>query len=270
MYPDVPLITSRLTTRTLGRRIISFDETPSTNTLAKQLAKDGEQDGTLVICRKQTAGRGRMGRTWFSDPDGSICMSIIIRPAVSPELFLRYTPAFAVAVARVMRKLGAFCEIKWPNDIVADGRKLCGILSESGITTDGAFLVCGIGINAGEHFEGGESYISTRPDADCDYKKKAVSVFDLTGESIPREIIIAGILNEAQDAFSACGDDMRFAELLSEYARYSCVIGRAVTVYGESERHGVAKGIDCAGRLIVETDAGEIVVSSDDVSVRLR
>ena len=270
MYPDVPLITSHLVTRTLGRRIISLDETPSTNTLAKQLAKDGAENGTLVICRKQTAGRGRMGRTWFSDPDGSICMSIIIRPAVSPELFLRYTPAFAVAVVRVLRKLGAYCEIKWPNDIAADGRKLCGILSESGITDEGAFLVCGIGINAGTHYDGGESYISSRPDADCDYTKMAVSLLDMTGENIPREVIIAGILNEAEDAFSACEDDMRFAELLEEYGRYSCVIGHPVTVYGEGERHGVAKGIDSMGRLIVETDAGEIVVSSDDVSVRLR
>lgn len=268
-YPDAELIRKHLKTRRLGRNIYCIDETPSTNTLAKELAGRGCADGTLVICREQTKGRGRGERRWHSDSENSICMSIVLRPETDPAVLPRYTPALALACVRAMKQFGISCEIKWPNDILADGRKLCGILSEGAFYGDRYFIVCGIGINANMHFDGGESYSLRRPHDDG-YQSAAVSMYDITGEKVQREVFAATLLNEAEIAFSMCGDEADYGVLLTEYAEHSCLTGREVTIYGENVMHGTAQGFDTLGRLIVHTGDDDIVLDSGDVSVRLR
>ena len=269
-YPNANLISANLRTKKLGRNICRVEKTSSTNTLSKKLAREGVEDGTLVICREQTDGRGRGERTWHSDTENSICMSVILRPPIAPELLPRYTPAFAVASVRAMAKFGVNAEIKWPNDIVASGRKLCGILSEGGFYEDNYFIVCGIGINANMHFGSSRSYIDTCPNDGKELTKAAISIFDITGKKIQREDFVAEMLNEAERVFAMCEGDAEYAILLDEYAQHSLLLGREVTVYGKCEMYGIAVGFDGLGRLIVQTDEGEIVLDSGDVSVRLR
>ena len=270
MYPDKSLILERLTTKTLGRHIICTAETDSTNTLAKQLAREGTVGGTLVITACQTKGRGRNGRTWYSDDEGSLCMSVLLRPETDLRIMPAYTVCFANAVVSALRAFGADCKIKWPNDIIAGGKKLCGILSEGGISGNHAFLVCGIGVNVNTHFaKSCMDYTSVSPDADFSYEQAAASLFDLTGKRHVREYIAAQILNEAEKAFS-CLADGELSLQAEVYAQNSCVLGYEVNVYApDGVYSGRAKGFDILGRIIVQTEQGERTFDSGDVTLRL-
>jgi len=142
-------IKDELQTDFIGQEIYSFTEVTSTNDMAKELAIKGAKEGTMVIAETQSRGRGRLGRKWVS-PEGGIWFSVILRPKVDPEDALKLTLMAAAVVAKVisdMFKLEA--EVKWPNDVIINGKKVCGILTE--MSTKGGlvdFVVIGVGINA--------------------------------------------------------------------------------------------------------------------------
>ena len=142
-------IKDELQTDFIGQEIYSFTEVTSTNDMAKELAIKGAKEGTMVIAETQSRGRGRLGRKWVS-PEGGIWFSLILRPKVDPEDALKLTLMAAAVVAKVisdMFKLEA--EVKWPNDVIINGKKVCGILTE--MSTKGGlvdFVVIGVGINA--------------------------------------------------------------------------------------------------------------------------
>ena len=131
----------------LAARVELHEEIGSTQQRARELALEGAPHGTLVVSRVQTSGRGRLGRRWGS-PAGGLWMSLILRPDLPARHASRITPAAAVGVAKALRGFGVEARIKWPNDLLVEGRKICGILAESGGRRPDNFIVLGVGINA--------------------------------------------------------------------------------------------------------------------------
>ena len=150
--PDLLLpeeIRAGLATQLLGKQIVHFYDTSSTNNEAKRLAADDAIEGTIVVSEAQTLGRGRLNRGWFSPPGGGVWVSVILRPPFPPQEAPKCTLMAAVATVEAIREAsGLNCGIKWPNDILWQGRKLVGILTEMSAEMDAInFVVLGIGIN---------------------------------------------------------------------------------------------------------------------------
>ncbi len=242
----------------LARQIVFYEEVQSTNLAAKALAADGAPDGTLVLCERQTAGRGRRGRSWQSEAGSSLCMSLLIRPEFPAAHAPRITPAAALGVCGALRSFGADAAIKWPNDVHAGARKLCGILSELGAEGGAHYIVCGIGVNVGQKSFPGEL-------ADI-----ASSLLLETGCAPQREEVAAAIVRAIEPFFAACGDGAAYAELMEEYRRCSCTLGQAVTVTGpRGVFSGIAEDFDDAGQLLLRTEGGELLtIQAGDVSLR--
>ena len=248
-------IRDKLKNRIFGRDIRVASVLPSTNDTAKALAATGASEGTVVVADRQTAGRGRRGRTFLS-PEGGVYMSVVLRPAadVDPGLV---TCCAAVAVARA---IGRFCDlsvgIKWVNDLLVDGRKVCGILAEGGLdsATGGlSYIVLGIGVNVG------------RVDFPTELEAVATSL-EAQGASIDRAALVAAILEEWESLYAT----LPAGEFMEEYRRRSVVLGRSLTVMRGDERFtAVADAIDDRGHLVVRTDAGQMTLRSGEVSVRL-
>ncbi|MGN0650790.1 MAG: biotin--[acetyl-CoA-carboxylase] ligase [Oscillospiraceae bacterium] len=235
------------------RNIIHLEETDSTNTWIKQRRSE-LPDGTLVTSDRQTAGKGRMGHTWLDDR-GMLPMSVLLKDPPHPT---EITLCAAVAVCRALEasytdskpKFG----IKWPNDIVLDGYKLCGILCESACFGDRIDIICGIGINLSQSAE---------------YFMQAglphgASLKMLTGSAPERENLaqrIADILTE----LCAAG----FLPVIDEYRSRCVTLGKEVRlIHGGSEQTAFAKDIAENGFLICSTASGEFEVNSGEVSVR--
>jgi BirA family biotin operon repressor/biotin-[acetyl-CoA-carboxylase] ligase len=148
--PDLLLqdeVQRNLNTDFIGKQMYYFDEIDSTNRKARELAP-GCPDGTLIIAERQSEGRGRMGKEWYSPP-GGIWLSIILKPDISPEHIYRLTLVAGVAVAETLAGIGVVAQIKWPNDILIHEKKVCGILTEVDAEMDAVnFVIVGIGINA--------------------------------------------------------------------------------------------------------------------------
>lgn len=257
-YPNKNEILQALETEILGRTVYSVQETASTNTLAKELCREGAPHGALVICKRQTDGRGRRGREWFSQDDNSLCMSIILRPRTTAELLPRYTIASSVAVYHALRYMGIEdAAIKWPNDILINGKKVCGILFDGVFSgSECECIICGIGINVNGHPK------------DRDFSDSATSLFAQTGTLIDREILCAAILDEAEKAFAMCETDEFYTSVMEDYTENSCVLNKRVTIKSDKDIHGTVTGFDDLGRIILKTDDGnDIAFDSGDVSL---
>lgn len=242
----------------LGNPIIVLDETGSTNELAKTYAKEGATQGTVLIARRQTAGKGRMGRSFYS-PDSGLYMTVILRPKITIERSLLLTSMAGVAVVRTIRKLTGFCaKIKWVNDIYLDGKKLAGILAESALNSDGTirYMVLGIGINV--HTKSFPEEIAKTV--------TSLSVGDHAAQ-VDINYLAAQILNELSGLY---GEQMCNRAYLAEYREYSCVLGRTVKmIQGDQEEMVLAVGItDDAGLIVRRTDGSEIMLNSGEISLR--
>lgn len=249
--------------RWAGARVVYYEETDSTNTRAKEAGeKAGEQGehGTLFVAERQTAGKGRRGRGWESSAGTSIYMTLLLRPDILPVKAPRLTLLMAVAVAEGIRKCtGLSCGIKWPNDVVIHGKKVCGILTEMSAEIDYInYVVIGVGINVNQ-----EGFPKELQD-------KAVSLKQALGRSIRRSELIAAVMEE----FEACYETFLKTEDLSglrqRYNRLLVNRDRKVKVLepgNEYEAHAV--GINDMGELLVRTkDGQERAVYAGEVSVR--
>lgn len=255
-YPNKEIISGMLKTRYMGKNIVCRDTVDSTNNLAKELGAAGAKSGTLVICREQTKGRGRRGRSFISC-DGTLCMSVIYRPDTATALYPRYSLATPVAVARALCTLGVNALIKWPNDIQSGGKKLCGILHEGVFMPNGeSFIVCGIGVNVGELAD------------DEEVRKIATSVLLETGRHEKREEVAALILNELEACYDMCSTDRTHNMLMEEYKKLSSVLGKTVVIKADTDIMGRVLDFDPLGRIIIETDDGTLAFNSGDVSLR--
>lgn len=237
-----------------------YDTLPSTNTALKALASQGAPAGTVIIADTQTAGRGRMGRSFSSPPGTGLYMSVLLRPDLSAEDMLLITPAAAVAAAEAIEAVSAGrAGIKWVNDIWIDGLKVCGILSEAAFKRDGIspeYAILGIGINVYEP-EGGF------PE---ELAGIAGSLFGNAGQ-IPdiRNRLTAEILIRTG---KYCTDIMN-SGFIDKYRERSVLTGKKVYNPADNTLLGTVISIDDRCRLIVRTDDGETrVISSGDISVR--
>lgn len=236
-----------------------YEETASTNLTVKELAAAGAPGGTVVFADRQTAGRGRLGRTFYSPPRCGLYFSVLLRLPGGIEQSMLITAAAAVAVCRaILHTTGLETQIKWVNDIYYQGKKLCGILTEASVNMESReldYLVVGIGINV------------TNESFPPELSGVAVSLEGvLQGGTVSRSRLAAELLNELQ----AVLPELPGRAFLPEYKRRSCVLGKELDLISLTEtRQGRAIDINENGNLIVQMDDGEIrTVSTGEVSIR--
>jgi BirA family biotin operon repressor/biotin-[acetyl-CoA-carboxylase] ligase len=236
-----------LDTSVFGRQdIVYAGEMDSTNRKAGELAVKGAPEGTLVVAEKQTGGRGRMGRSWFSPSREGIYASLILRPRLPPHEAPRITLLTGVAVADALLAATPLKPaIKWPNDILVNGRKICGILTESSMEMDVVhYVVVGVGIN-----------VNTRVFPD-ELKEIATSVYLETGRVFDRVLLLRAFLKRFEtyyDDFLGSG----FGSVEKRWRELGVVLGKEVTVHMiDTTWSGRAMELDRDGALIIEEDNG--------------
>ncbi len=232
----------------------------STNDLAKQYALDLKPEGTVIVAREQTAGRGRKGRSFYSPMSTGVYISVLLRPELTAEKTLYITTAAAVAVAKAIEKIsGKEAKIKWVNDIFVDGKKVCGILTEGAIdfeTGKMQYAVLGIGVNI------------KKPENDfpSEIQNIAGSVFDTTDKEVS-SIIVAEILNNFINYYK----NLASKPFYEEYKKRMFLIGKQLTVYsGKDSYPAVAIDLDEELSLIVKDENGNIKkLNTGEVSIKI-
>ncbi len=247
-----------LNTRYMGRGEAQvLQEATSTNTLLKQMALCGAPAGSLCLCETQTAGKGRLGRSWHSPAGQGLWLSVLLRPRIQPEQAPLITLCAALAMAQAVHEVtGLDARIKWPNDLVLEGKKLCGILLEIGFGGAGIdYIIVGTGLNV---------RTGAYP---AELAHQATSIEDHLAPPPRRELLVRYLaaLEEIITRLETEG----FTSLAEDYRAHSCTLGSAVKVSGSVEFTGVAEGIDETGALLVRDNSGELHrVLAGDVSVR--
>ncbi|HIR26400.1 MAG TPA: biotin--[acetyl-CoA-carboxylase] ligase [Candidatus Choladousia intestinigallinarum] len=251
---------ARLQTKWLGGEIHYYESIDSTNNEAKRLAEQGAPNGTLILAEKQEKGKGRRGRTWETPGKTSIAMSFLLRPNLSPAQASMVTLVMGLAVAQACRELcGAEAKIKWPNDIVINGRKICGILTEMSAEMECInYLVVGTGINVNQQ------------EFPLEIQDVASSLLSSSGEKTNRAKLAALCLDKFEEYFEAFLRTGDLSELEEEYNRMLAGKDSAVRVLEPGNEHeGISKGINPKGELLVELPDGTTeAVYSGEVSVR--
>lgn len=245
-----------LKTRDFGRAFVHLDTVESTFLTMKEIEKQGAVHGTVVLAEEQKNGRGRFSRKWESQKGKGLYFNLLLRPALSPVFAPRLILFAAVGVAEGLRDLGFEAKIKWPNDIVISGKKVCGMLMESGGGFEHlCYVSTGIGINVNQF---------TFPE---ELSGKATSLFLLSGKEQDRDRVLCAVLNRLEENYYLLSDN--YKELLEHYSRLSATIGQEVTVSGGSNVTGIAEGINEDGELLVRDRNGRLhVLNIGDVSVR--
>ena len=246
-------------TQWAGCEIYCFDSIDSTNTKAKELAEAGHPSGTLVVADQQTLGRGRRGRSWESPAGTGIFMTLMLKPDINPNNASMLTLVAAMATARAITEVtGEAAQIKWPNDIVMNGKKVVGILTEMSAQFDYInHIVVGIGINV--HNEEFPEEIA----------KTASSLLLECGHRIHRASLIEAFLEEFERLYAVYLETEDMSGLQKEYDSLLVNRGRQVRVLDPKEPfEGKAMGITKKGELIVDTWESRKLVSSGEVSVR--
>ncbi|TET56341.1 MAG: biotin--[acetyl-CoA-carboxylase] ligase [Dehalococcoidia bacterium] len=233
----------------LEQKIRYFSEIGSTMDAARELAKKGAGEGTIVIAEAQTHGRGRLGREWLS-PKGGIYFTLILRPKISPVNAPRINLMASLAVAATIRKLfGLDAGLKWPNDVLIEGKKVCGILAEMDAETDVLnFVNLGIGINANTSIPR--------------FEKTATSLKHAVGKDISRKEFLGALLVEIEHRQASLME----ASLLEEWRKLSVTLGKDVRIVAPGEVIvGRAIDVDTTGALIIRQRNGSLkkVVAGD-------
>ena len=246
-------------TEWVGQEIFYFPVLNSTNTKAKQLAEEGYPSGTLVVAEQQDAGRGRRGREWASPRGVGIFMTLMLKPDILPNNASMLTLVAALAVAAAIRKCtGRPAGIKWPNDIVMNGKKVCGILTEMSAQIDYVnHVVVGIGINVHN-----ESF----PE---DIAQIATSLYLETGARYQRAELIEEIWEQFERYYAVFLQTQDLSGLVKEYEAHLVKMHQSVRVIDPKESfEGRAMGITPRGELMVDTWESRRLVSAGEVSVR--
>lgn len=243
----------------LGTTVLRFERLPSTNDLAREMAASGAEEGVAVTAREQTAGRGRLGRKWSSPAGEGLYLSLILRPQMRPDASPVITLAAAVAVAETLKlDLQIEPDIKWPNDVLASGRKICGILVETAIEKEKLlYAVMGIGMNLAQR---------EFPEELCE---SATSVLIESGRLVDAEEARALILSRLEHWYRQALEqpDQVIARwsALSIYAD-DCAVS-VETPEGVIE--GTTRGLAAGGALIIETGTGQLrEITSGEVKLR--
>lgn len=246
--------------RWLGSRLDCHDTLDSTNNRAKYLAEWGAPEGTLVTAESQTAGKGRRGRFWVSPPGTGIWFSLILRPEILPAYAPMLTLAAALSVAEAIENVcGLPAKIKWPNDIVLSGRKVCGILTEMSAEQDQVhYVVVGIGINAN---------MTEFPE---EIRETATSLYLESGKAVRRSRVVAEVMACMERWYKKFLETCDLTGLKEAYtARLANQNQQVLVLDSRQEYQGLCLGIDDQGLLLVKKEDGKIEkVMSGEVSVR--
>ncbi len=262
--PDLLLpyvIRDTLNTKVMGQgEIYYFSEIDSTNNEGKKQANLGCAEGSIVLAEEQKGGRGRLARGWFSPKGKGIWLSVILRPPFNPYDAPKCTLMAAVAVTKAIRSITQVeCGIKWPNDILYQGKKLVGILTEMSAEIDAinhVVIGMGINVNIGEH---------EFPD---ELQSIATSLSIIRGDEISRLTLLNGILGQLEVVYNQVVQN-GFVPMLDEWRELSVTLGQQVDVVGSGRNFsGTAIDIDHDGALLVQTEQGLEKVLAGDVSIR--
>ncbi|WP_167955413.1 biotin--[acetyl-CoA-carboxylase] ligase [Anaerosporobacter faecicola] len=253
-------ILSRLQTNYMGKNVFSYEEVTSTNTIAKQLAEEGQPEGSLVVAEKQTQGKGRRGRSWVAKKGSGVFMTIVLKPQIAPTNAAMITIVTALALNDAIKELTELdSKIKWPNDIVLGKKKVAGILTELSAEVDYInYVVVGIGVNVNtEEF----------PEELAD---KATSIFLEAGKNVNRAKLIARTMFYLETYYEQFLKTQDLSLLQEAYTKVLINMDQEVQILGSEDSFtGVARGITKAGHLLVEKPNKEIVeVYAGEVSVR--
>ena len=253
-------IKSLMHTDWVAKEVLYFDTIDSTNTKAQELAEKGYPSGTLVVADKQESGKGRRGRSWVSPSGTGIFMTLMIKPDINPNNASMLTLVAALAVAKAITSVtGEEAMIKWPNDIVVNGKKVCGILTEMNAQFDYInHIVVGIGINV--HNESFPEEIS---------QMASSLMIEAGGKRFHRAQIIAETMSYFEQYYDTFLQTQDLSALVREYDELLVNMNKAVRVLDPKEPFdGKAMGITPKGELIVDTWESRKLVSSGEVSVR--
>ena len=251
---------SRIRTVWAGSELHFYRITGSTNLLAKQAGEEDAPHGALFVADEQTAGRGRRGRSWQSPPGANIYFTILLRPDFAPDQASMLTLVMAHSVACAIHRLtGLEPSIKWPNDVLLEGKKVCGILTEMSVEREYShYVVCGVGINVvSQDFPEG-------------IREHAIAVEEVYGQAVSKGALLQYVMEDFErdyDAFVAAGD---LTPLLESYNGMLVNRDRRVRVLDpKGEWEGIARGINAGGELLVEGIEGGIQnIFAGEVSVR--
>lgn len=244
----------------IGERMEIQDELISTNIRAKELALQGAPHGTAVLARRQTGGRGRFGRSFYSPENSGVYISFILRPDLPAERAVMITSMAAVAVARAMERVADVkASIKWVNDVYLGAKKACGILCEAGLDFESGqmqYVVAGIGVNVG------------KMDFPPELQDVATSIANECGGAVSRSRFCAELINE----MNALYPELESGAFMEESRARSNVIGREIFILRGAERYpATAVNIDDSGALVVRRENGALeTLHSGEISVRFR
>jgi len=239
----------------IGKKITTFQETVSTNAVAFRMAEDGAEEGSVVIADSQTGGKGRLGRTWSSPAGVNLYCSVILRPPIQPVAAPQLTFLSVIAVARAIEQLLPIqTRIKWPNDILVDGKKVAGLLNEMSAETDKVnFVILGIGVNLN----------MTQEQFPDNLRHPATSLYIETGVKVDRTSFARVLLQELDSLYATFLSE-GYAPARREWLERSRLAGAMVTVTDNNVvRSGRVTGIDEYGALLL--DSGEQILSGDVV-----
>ncbi len=249
-----------LGTHELGRTLHCFDSVGSTNAEAFSLAQDGAFHGEVVVAEQQTEGRGRRGRTWASPARKNLYLSVVLRPELPPQRAPEVTLVAAVALAETLREAGVQASIKWPNDLLVDGKKVAGILTELSADTEKVhFVVLGLGVNLN----------ATPSDFPAEVAGLATSVMMARNQKVPRALFTAALLTKLEH-WLELWTEQGFGPVREAWKAATSTLGHEVLVRGEkSELKGVAEDIDESGALLLRVNGSlERVLAGDVEQVR--
>lgn len=252
-------ILDELHTQIIGKKIMYYERVDSTNTIAKKLADQGAADGTVVVAEEQTGGRGRLDRSFMSPFAQGLWFSVIIRPNFPPMEVSKMTLVAAVAITKVLRKMGLIhCGIKWPNDILVHDKKMVGILTELNASVEKInYLVMGIGINT-----------TLSKKSLSKELKKTVTSFAMEDVPVQRNQLLAEILQQLEQYYIVA-QEQGFAPILEEWKVLSCTLGQEVKVIASDKTFsGKAVDLDENGNLLVDTGTAIEKVLAGDVHIR--
>ena len=250
----------RLHTKWAGQTLDYRYETGSTNEDAKKLAEDGAPEGTLVVADFQRGGKGRLGRSWTTPHKTAIAMSLVLRPQIPPEKASMMTLVAGMATAQAVKDAtGLDAQIKWPNDVVVNGKKIVGILTEMSVGQGTIrYVVIGTGMNA------------NMTDFPEEIRTTATSLLLETGHPVDRTEIICKTMEHFETYYETYMNTRDMSVLKEEYQALLANMDRQVRVLEpENEYNGIARGINDMGELLVETSDGQLkTIYAGEVSVR--
>ncbi len=245
---------SHLATEFVGRQLYQYTTITSTMDVAKELARDGAAEGTVIIANKQTWGKGRAGRAWLS-PEGNLAMSIILRPSMEnlPQLIM----VASLAVVRAIKSVsGLETHIKWPNDVMVKNKKICGILIESEVKgTAINFAIIGIGIN-----------VNLNPVAFPEISSLATSLLQELGTEVSRNELCYVVLSELEKLYL---EAKAGAPTYKEWQQHMNTLGKSIRVkLGESVEQGIAESVTKGGNLMLRDANGNLTeIIAGDVEI---